>query len=285
MTTSYDNSSILDHFTVGNPSELAQKLQRLNTGGSERIHYLFDFDRTLTTSSHFGKDVTTWDLLDGLIPKEARAAYDPISKHYQNLEFEGKLSEADAFDWWACSFEFYIQHGMKLDAIHKTLGQLKIRKGAQELFALCEKNNIPTIILSAGIGDVIDILMQEHDMKPTAIISNKLHFAADGQLIGWDADSLTHVLNKYEKGHVKLSTMRSERPFTILVGDSVEDARMVRGTDDVLRIRVGDRLPHEKPKWEQYLQTSFNAGFDLVANQEDLLPLVELTGWLVDPVH
>jgi hypothetical protein len=119
-------------------------------------------------------------------------------------------------------------------------------------------------------------------MHPTTILSTKLKLAEDGRITGWDPESVVHILNKHEKGHPKLSVLRNERPFTVLVGDSLEDARMVKGDDHVLRIRVGDRREGHEADWQEYLARSFAKGFDIVVEKESLQPVVRLAKWLSD---
>jgi HAD superfamily phosphoserine phosphatase-like hydrolase len=270
----------LDGFAIRDLAQVAEKLRLFKQSGRRHIHYVFDFDRTLTTAP-VGVDLTTWSPLDSLIPHEQRALHSEQAKHYQNMEFDGRLSEEDAIAWWALTFELYIQHGVKLDQIKQGLGQLKVRNGALELFRACQSANVPTIILSAGVGNVIEIITQEHNMQPTLILSNKLHFSEDGRLRDWDRDSLTHILNKHEKGNAELLSIREQRPLSVLIGDSLEDTQMIKGNDNVLRIRVGDRHHHGKANWDAYLKQSFEAGYDLVVQPEDLIPIVQLTEWLV----
>lgn len=280
MTTHKDDSLPLTGFTPNDRAKVAEKLRLFKDAGAHRLHYLFDFDRTLTSSADFGKDVTIWDLMDDLLPDEIRPAYDRLSKEYQRMESAGRLSEQDAQSWWALSFEFYIQHGMNLNEMRHAIGKLKIREGAIDLFNLCEANDIPTIILSAGVGNVIEMITEEHGIHPTTIMSTKLELAADGRITGWDPDSVVHVLNKHERGHAKLSRLAKERPYTILLGDSLEDAKMIKGEDHIVRIRVVDPHKIQITGEKRYLEESFDAGFDLVV-KESLLPVIDLTKWLI----
>ncbi len=276
-----DIGTPLGGLTFRDPAGTPEKLRAFRAAAPDKLFCLFDFDRTLTTTAHLGKDVTIWDLIDGLIPAKEREAYEEASRQYQAMELDGRLTQDHALEWWALSFELYIEHGVKLEQIRKVLGGLKIRNGAAEMFKLCETAKVPAVILSAGIGNLIEIITEEHGMHPDAVLSTKLHFSEDGRMTGWDAESLVHTLNKHDKGHPRLAPIQAERPYTLLIGDSLEDARMVKGDEDVLRIRVGDHHWHNKSKWEEYLEQSFDAGFDIVVEQEDLLPVVELVKWLL----
>jgi HAD superfamily phosphoserine phosphatase-like hydrolase len=276
----HDNP-LLAPLTLNNRDETCDKLTRFRKASPNKLNYLFDFDRTLTTTAHIGKDITVWHLLDSLLPDEEHKKHRRLSSQYQAMELAGELTEDHALAWWTLSFEMYIQQGMNISQIRKVLGELKIREGAIELFALCESAGIPRVILSAGIGDVIEVITEEHGMRATSILSTKLRFAEDGRMIGWDPDSLVHILNKPEKGRSKLKSIQRERPFTVLFGDSVEDARMVKGSENVLRVRVGDWHWGDKSNWDEYVQSSFDNGFDIVVKQEDLKPLVDLTRWLI----
>lgn len=268
-------------FYLHDPETVQRKLGEFARAGVNQLFYVFDFDRTLTTSKHTGEDITTWYILHGVLPDVGRQEMSDLHRTYQPREVAGNLTVAEALTWWNSAFELYVKHPVNINDIRQAASAVELRDGTTRLFKDCEAAGIPSIILSAGVSDVIDIILGARDIHPTAVISTKLILSDDGRILDWDRDSMIHVLNKHEYGNSSLSHIRDERPYTILVGDSLQDVDMVDGDEQVLRIRVCD-LAHDDPeKQAAYLQHSFETGFDMVL-EEDLTPLVKLNEWLIN---
>jgi Phosphoserine phosphatase len=147
------------------------------------------------------------------------------------------------------------------------------RSGAIELFNVCEDKKIPTVILSAGIKDVIELWCEKFRVRPNMILSTKLNFDDRGFICGWDKDSLVHTLNKNETGKKHLRAIQETRPYAILVGDSMDDAAMVDGDENILRIFIDNGHDKENRNNEFYDKVFEN--FDLIVKNGSLLPIVE----------
>jgi 5'-nucleotidase len=266
----------LEGFSLSKPNAVQQKLARFAQGGAAKVHFVFDFDRTLTATTSTGEDITTWQILHGILPEAGQQTSKLIRNKYLAMESAGLLSEQDSHDWSATVLDLYMQHDTNIRDLAAAAKNVHLRGGAPELFAACEAVGIPTVILSAGIGNIIDVIMAEHGIRPAVTLSIKLELAENGDVIGWNRDSMVHTLNKREKGNKELARMRIERPYTVLIGDTIEDARMVQGNnDDILRIRVCDRPRSEHPNYSNYLAESLAAGYDLVV-EENLTPIARL---------
>lgn len=266
-------------FTLGDPAKVTQKLERFAQAGPERIYFLFDFDRTLTTSKHTGDNTTTWQILHGLLSEEGQRMSDAIRNKYLAMEEDGLLTVEESHTFSTTLLHLHATHGTNRRDIERAAAQVKLRDGTEALFAACESAHIPTIILSAGIRDIIELIARENNIHPTMLVSIKLQFAGDGRIIGWDKDSMVLTNNKHESVKQWVSHIASARPYTVLIGDTIEDARMVEGDENVLRVRVCDIKGDECPKSQDYRQRSFDAGYDMIL-EEDLTPLVALTQWL-----
>jgi phosphoserine phosphatase len=268
-------------FYVNDLKRVLTKLQRLAQDGPERLHCVFDFDHTLTAGKRPGENVGTWDIIDELLPEEGRKRHQEIFQAHRPHELAGKLTVHEAQGWWSetlnvlCSYNFNMR-----TAENDFLEAVTLRSGVTELFHLCDTAGIPTIVLSAGTKDVIELLLEKYHLKASAILATELEITPEGRVLGWKHDTLIHMLNKHEMGHAKLAGMREQRPNIILLADGLDDVRMVEGVDDVLRIRVVDPRKDESSAIESYLEKSFEAGFDLVI-EHDLLPVVRLTEQLL----
>lgn len=265
-------------FTVCDPIRVAQKLRRFRDAGRDRTYYLFDFDRTLTASSHTGDNTTTWQILHGLLSKEGQKMSDAIRDKYLALEEEGLLTIAQSHTFSTTLLKLHARHGTNRHDIERAATQIRLRGGSHELFNTCEQAHIPTVILSAGIRDIIELIARENDIHPTMTVSIKLQFSDDGRIIGWDKDSLVLTHTKNESVKQWLSHITSARPFTVLIGDTLEDAHMVNGDANVLRIRVCDSKKGQ-PLDAGYCERSFGVGYDLIVG-EHLEPITQLTDWL-----
>ncbi|HSX29372.1 MAG TPA: HAD-IB family phosphatase [Candidatus Saccharimonadales bacterium] len=266
-------------FIISNPTHIARKLRAMVAAGPQKIYYLFDFDRTLTTSKYTGSDVTTWHILHGLLPEAGKKQSAAIRSKYLAMEAGGLLSVKDTLAWSSSELKLHGTHGTNIKQLEAAARTIALRDGARTLFTACQTYDIPTVILSAGVSDVIEIIADEHRISPTIILSIKLVTAADGRVIGWQRGSMVHTLNKREKANRRLASLRAERPYTVLIGDTLEDANMADGDDTVLRIRVCDVLKEDEDNPVDYLQQSFRAGYDMVV-EGNLEPVVALTHWL-----
>nr|AAC67350.1 hypothetical protein [Arabidopsis thaliana] len=171
---------------------------------------------------------------DAYYDAKRQALYD----HYHPLEIspvipideKTKLME----EWWGKTHELLIEGGLTYDAIKKSVANSSIafREGVSELFEFLEKKEIPVLIFSAGLADVIEevtlksisllellsyfcclyneyafvayshsyqVLRQNLDrtFKNVKIVSNRMVFNDDGQLVSFKG-KLIHVLNKNE---------------------------------------------------------------------------------------
>ncbi len=261
---------------VGDSSALEAKIADFVRVGSNGMHVIFDFDRTLTVKRPGSDDeVTTWHILGEHLPPEGKLEYKNLFQKYRGVELRGELTTQTAIEWWSASFELYIKYDINLtDVEDDFLNKASIRPGVAELFKLCAGHGIPTIILSAGIRDVIEIWCRRYKIEPSLIISTALTLDTSGKITGWEKDTLVHVLNKSEATHVELVKIRSERPKTFLVGDSLDDTTMASGDRDVIRVRILDPRADEVTS-EQEIQRTLEK-FDALIQSGSLRPFLEL---------
>ncbi len=259
---------------------LHDKIAQLTLGGTANLHVIFDFDRTLTVKKPGSTDeVTTGHILKEHLPKAGQQAYQRFFEKYRPLEMSGKMTEQDAVTWWSSVFDLFAQYHVNLTAVEETfLERASIRPGAVELFKFLADNNVPTIILSAGIREVIEIWCRKYGVNPTLIISTALKINSRNEISGWHRDTLVHVLNKSEANHPELSAIRTSRPNALVVGDSLDDAAMAPGGNGVVKIRIYNPRADESVS-EEEMQKTFEK-FDALIKTGSLEPLLELIGYI-----
>jgi uridine kinase len=259
-----------------NKPNLVSKLQRFRSAGPGSIHAIFDFDRTMTTGVNPGEDITTWHILDNHLAKDGRVRADALFKKYRQLEIKGFMTEEDAYEWWSQHLDLFVEYGTNISDIKQSFVQAaKLRSGIGDLAMLCKKLDIPIIILSAGVKEVIEVMNQHNGITSSHLIATRLRYSSDGRIVGWDRDTLVHAFNKLHWSRKELDLYRKDRPYTILVGDGLEDAKMAQGHDNVLRIRIYDPRKDEPDNISTFTNKSFDAGFDLVVGS-DIVPLARL---------
>lgn len=254
---------------------LAAKISRIALDGVTKLHLVSDWDRTLTANG--GKsDITSWEVAQRLLPPEGREQDQLFSEYYYARELEGTLTEQDAREWWRISLGLQVEHQTNIHDMRRAVREARMRPraGAVALFKLCDELEVPTVILSAGVRNVIEWVTESHDMHPSIILATNLRTDSEGRITGWDEQTLIHALNKSEMGKQEISAVQASRPNTILLGDDRKDPRMVEGEDRVLRIQVHDGRPTRRDR-----QDSQEAGYDAVINGA-LFPVENLIQWI-----
>ncbi|MGF7229033.1 MAG: HAD-IB family phosphatase [Candidatus Saccharibacteria bacterium] len=276
MAQAREQLVIPDGIIVADPTNFEEKLAEFAVVGAAGMHAIFDFDRTLTVKKPESQDeVTTWHILREHLPEDGQVEYQKLFEKYRALEIRGEMSQGDAVEWWSSILNLFVEHKIDLGAVEETfLDRASIRLGTVELFQLFADSDIPTIILSAGIREVIDIWCRKYGIKPSLVLSTALTLDGENKISGWQEDTLVHVLNKSESTHPELSAIRADRPKALLVGDSLDDASMAAGEGDVIRVRILDPRVDETAT-EQEERKTFEK-FDALIKSGDLHPLERL---------
>jgi HAD superfamily phosphoserine phosphatase-like hydrolase len=273
MSEMHESIPVPEDLTVANYDKFHSKATLFASMGAESIHAVFDFDRTLTVKMPGSQvDVTTWHILQEHLPQEGKLRYQELFEKYRALEISGSMTQEDAVEWWSGILHLFTENNIDLNAVEETfLECASIRPGTPELFALLESKGIPTIILSAGIRDVIEIWCRKYDVKPTLVISTALILDDVNRITGWREDTLVHVLSKSEANHSELTLIRNQRPNAILVGDSLDDASMASGGHNVFRCRIIDPRSDEVDTEKEDRMTLMK--FDAYIKSGSLQPL------------
>lgn len=253
----------IEGFILQDEASVGAKINNFQSQGADALHVLLDFDRTITVGQTGEDDATTWKVLFRHLPSEAQEKYQAYYSQYRPLEVSGVMTEEDARTWASSILDLFVEYKVNLNLVEKDfMNVVGLRPGFKELVTLCDRHNIPLVVLSAGIRNVIDLLFSLHNLKSSVTLSTELDADENGIVTGWDRNSLVHVFNKRESGHAELMRIRQQRPFCVLVGDSMLDADMVEG-GDVIRVRIIDPRPDEVQDTEVIKAETFSK-FDLI---------------------
>ncbi|OQR99855.1 pyrimidine 5'-nucleotidase (UMPH-1)-like protein [Achlya hypogyna] len=270
---------------IANPDVFAAKLHKMVQEGPEKLLLIADFDFTLTP--YFNKDGQRGHSCHGMLSSsrvlspEFFAKSNALFQKFYPIEISPILAhdekEPHMIEWWTTEHQLFVDHNMHRHHVHAAVAKsdIEFRTGFTELFADLAKLNVPTLIFSAGLADVIHTVLQK--LFGDAIFTPNLHIVSNvmkfeepsGKLIGFE-DPLIHC-------HNKNATVLTTSPFwkeceerhnVILLGDSVGDAQMAHGLPVHNIIKVGFLNTNQEERLAEYLTI-----FDVVIINDGTLSL------------
>lgn len=233
---------------ISNQDELKSKIKHLRESGMEKLHIITDFDRTITTRNHDGTITTTsWAIFAQVLPESYIAERKKLFDHYRPIETDTSLDiETRAKhmkEWWSIHLDLLTKYKLSRDTVSQVAykANITIRDGVAKFFELANKYKIPVLIFSAGIGDVVQVVLQRYVESHNAhIISNQFLYNSKGEVKGFQKETI-HTLNKNEyiiRNEPYYQTIL-ERKNCILFGDTLEDASMSDGLQHDVIIKIG----------------------------------------------
>ncbi|BBG96890.1 5'-nucleotidase [Prunus dulcis] len=209
-----------------------------------------DFDGTLTKYRVNGcRGQSSHGLLQQENPEYDKKRQE-LYEHYHPLEFsptipieeKTKLME----EWWTKTHGLLIEGGLTYDGIRQSVADSTIafREGVVELFEFLEERDIPILIFSAGLADIIEEVLRQkiHRLfKNVKIVSNRMIFDNNGHLSYMPLTTMRSILDNvggktihnaptYENASVKT------RRNVLLLGDHIGDLGMSDGLNYENRI-------------------------------------------------
>ena len=240
-----------------------EKLNKIKLN-KDNFYVVADFDRTITE----GLSISTWGVMasaenmDSTYSEKRMALYN----YYRPIEINNTISEEEKAlemsNWWNAHIKLFYEYKLKEEILKNALlkCKLKYRDGAKEFLKKMNRYNIPVIIISAGIGNVIEeFLKLENDYYPNIkIISNFIEFE-NGIIKSLKGESI-HALNKnivnLDENSKKLI---NNKDYILLMGDAIADLKMINQSDIERAITVG----FLEEKIDENLEY-FNKEFDIV---------------------
>ncbi len=226
---------------IPNPDKLEQIKQAMKAEGAAKMHIISDFDKTLSKAFVDGKKVgTSYARLrskDYLGQEYIEKAHQMFDKYYP-IEIDPKLSREEKAvhmqHWWEEHHDFLVEKGLSSQMLEEVSEseEIKLREGIPEFLALAHKNNIPFVIMSAGIGNVIKLKFAHEGLLTSNvhIVSNFFVFDEEGKAVAREKE-IIHTMNKHEKVLHDLPFYKDleQRKNVILLGDNKEDEGMIEG--------------------------------------------------------
>lgn len=275
----------MNNVFIRDESELEKKINIFKKQGKSKIQIISDFDRTLTQAFFNEKSIQTsyslireGNYLSKDYPKIAFALFDK----YHPYEISKDLSIAEKSKymvmWWQEHLKVMIEHGMKQSVIADIVEKNKTiyRQGFFEFSTLLNELNIPLLILSAGLGDIIKGSLEKNKSmhQNMKIIANFYDYDSSGNIKGY-LNNIIHPFNKNETSLKNTDYFKkiSEKTNIILLGDTLEDIDMHKGANYTNLISIGFLNKQENSK-ELH---DFSKKYDLIIlNDSSMNPILEI---------
>jgi 5'-nucleotidase len=239
----------MENVFIRNKEAFQKKLDILKRGGSQSLHIITDFDRTLTLSQTKGQKISLsyHPLYECFKTEEYKTKIKKLFDHYHPLETSSSLTTSEKCEkmaeWWEKYFELIQEYKIKEEDLLREAKKtgFHFREGMIRFFKKINKEKIPVLVFSAGVTNIIEYYFRQTKVleESTHIIANKLLFE-DGRMIGY-SKPLIYSFNKDER-HVKHESYRKQiekRRNVLLLGDQTSDLTMSDGTEHDCILKIG----------------------------------------------
>lgn len=206
-----------------NNNEKLKRLKKLSD-----FYVITDFDRTLTTKN----SEPTMGIVPQYLGGECLEERTKIFNYYRPLELDYTIEEKEKLkimeEWANKSFSFLSKY-LTQDIIYKALedANMHFRKGAKEFLIKMNNMNIPVIMMSSGVGNIIEAFLKKEEcmFDNIKIVSNFFEFEETKTHI--DLNNIMATLNKeYKRIPEEVREEIDKKESVLLFGDLIEDIKM-----------------------------------------------------------
>ena len=256
----------MKNILISNPRKLEKLKKSISKDGVKKLHILADFDRTMTRAFINGENTPSLIsiLRDGnyLTSSYVRKARNLYIK-FHPIEINSKVLPEDKKkamnEWWTTHFDLLIKSGLNKKDLEKVVesNKIKLRDGASEFIDFLYNNNIPLVIMSSsGLGgDIISMFLKKERKihNNIHIVSNSYEWDKNGNAVSVKKP-IIHVMNKNETvvKNLPFFNVIKNKKNIILLGDNLEDIRMVEGFAYDNLIKIGFLNESIKENLKQY---------------------------------
>lgn len=199
----------------------------------KNLYVIADFDHTITSKD----SKSSWGVLETSTLQSKRSQ--KKSQEYLNYYIKKEKDPSIPFDekkelmkeWANKNMDLFIENKLKkkdIDKISKSKNCMNLRNGVEDFFEFTYQNNIPLIIISAGITDIIENFLKANKLlyDNVHIISNKIKYS--NNIIAGFTEKTIHVLGK-DKAIVphNVKEIIKDKNQVLLLGDNIEDTYMI----------------------------------------------------------
>ncbi|VEL33276.1 unnamed protein product [Protopolystoma xenopodis] len=162
-----------------------------------------------------------------------------LTERYQPIEHNQSILNSEKIpimqEWWDLSHKCMIEAGLHRDKLSQTVESslIVLRDRVPEFLSILNHREVPVLIFSAGLGNVIELILERFKIchPNIRIVSNFMDFNQEGVLSGFQEP----LIHSYNKNAASISntdfftTMLMRRQSVLLLGDSIGDIHMADG--------------------------------------------------------
>lgn len=253
---------------LNNEKKINDLKQKIN---KDNICVFMDYDKTITSS----KSDDSWDASanEKVMGKNITKDLEKYYREYGSIEFDYQIDKAKRekyiIEWYDKCMDLYYQYGLTKEKLKKSINHSKLilREGFKDFLFQLYKNQVPVIIFSAGIGNVIEECLKNEQCyyENITIISNFIKFDENGNMIKF-SDDMIHSLNKNidKTNDDKLKEKIKEKEYRIAIGDLVEDIYMIGEYPESKSLKIGFINKNVTKNLEVYKKN-----FDIILTEEN----------------
>lgn len=239
------------NIVISHSSTYERLLSTLREGGPSNLHVVADFDKTLTKGAWKGEKrfslielIRKYHYLPEGYVTEAYGLADEYRPWENDLSLSLEERKKRMVEWWSTHVQVMGKCGLSRKIVEKIIAEQELgpREGLSTFLDTLSVKNVPLLILSAAVTDLIEGFLRKEKMMHDNmhVISNAFAYDAAGVVTGYQS-MIIHSLNKSEVA-VRDSPyfpLVKNRPNVILVGDSLGDVEMANGLDHACVLKIG----------------------------------------------
>ncbi|KAL7289885.1 hypothetical protein TKK_0016278 [Trichogramma kaykai] len=271
------------HVHIQDEATVLKKINIMINGGSDKLQVVTDFDFTLTkTHKNGNKTLSSFCIFEK--SKQLPEAYflesQRLLNKYRPIELDPKIPKEEKIkaldEWMSLCNDLYQGLHYNIDELDKLVEEYgeTLRDGTIELFHHLKIQEVPVLVFSAGLGDVVKSVLKHHKIlhDNVNIVSNFLKFNGNVTEGFQNPEKLLHVYNKNEESvDEKYHELLKERTNILLMGDSLGDANMADGASkESVILRIGFLYHHVEENLPLYRDT-----FDIVLVDDSTMNIIE----------
>lgn len=221
-----------------------KKLEQISLNANN-FAVVMDFDKTITKP----ENSDSWDAVGLFLDDKFKSDLTDLYSFYAPIEIDYSLKteirKKHMKDWYLKCINLYFKYGLTQELLIKSINSsnLLFRNGAKEFIDKLNALKIPIIIVSAGIGNVIEQFLKDNNCLSDTIyiVSNFIEFEPNGKMKLFNDDKIIHTMNKTMEGHIPISLQNDliDRDFKILIGDLIDDTKMINSNELNKTIKIG----------------------------------------------
>ncbi len=225
----------------------------------KNFYVMIDFDRTITEAN----SISAWRILyhSELLGKDFKQKYTDIHDKTELDKNQSNEAKQKAFEErFTAYMELLRTCNFNKDILEQSVGktELTLREGAKAFFRKMYENNIPVIIISCSIKNVI-----EEYLKQNGVYYDNIYIYANYlDMNGKKENDVTNI-TPYSKNKIQFSEEVKknvkDKKYIILLGDIVDDVNMVSKENLNNTITIGFLEKDIESNLEKY-----NEIFDIV---------------------